>query len=257
MTRTYEEKIQILTLRDQGKNKCEIERITGIPRSTIRDCISQYMDLAALEEDVKAQAIKAFPALKSVKDSRQAGIQQAYSYLLGIYLGDGCISKMGRTYSLRVSCDSRYPNIIEAIREAIQKILPHNVVDAMKLKYNCVVVGCYSNEWPELFPQHGEGMKYLRKIQLEQWQQEIVDQYPLEFFKGLYHSDGIRSQNIVKGKDYRRYSFTNMSEDIRQMFVHACELLGLHWTTKTSKRDIMISRREDVAYLDSLIGPKS
>lgn len=257
MTRTYEEKAQILWLWDNGKNKSEIERLTGIPRATVRDCIIKYRSLSALEEDAKNQSSKVFPALESVKNAHLKEMQQAYSYLLGIYLGDGCISKMGRTYRLRVSCASCYPNIIEAISEAIQKILPHNRIDAIKLEYNCVVVSCYSNEWPNLFPQHGDGRKHNRQIVLESWQQEIVDKYPLEFFKGLYHSDGTRSQNIVKGKDYRRYIFTNMSEDIRQMFVHACELLGLHWTTKTSKRDIMISRREDVAYLDSLIGPKN
>jgi hypothetical protein len=42
------------------------------------------------------------------------------------------------------------------------------------------------------------------------------------------------------------------------MFIHTFELLGLHWATKNGERhDIMIARREDEAYLDSVIGPKS
>ncbi|GIK66537.1 MAG: hypothetical protein BroJett018_43310 [Chloroflexota bacterium] len=255
MTRTFEEKKRVLELWSEGYNKLQIANMMGIPRTTVRDCITQYSNVAQLEQ--LALEDKLFSPKTRIYEAFDGELQRTYAYLLGLYLGDGCLSPTRSTYKIRITLDTRYPNIIAGCVQAIQTILPYNQVTPFKRKCNCVDVTCYSNEWPELFPQHGEGMKYRRKIQLEQWQQEIVDQYPLEFFKGLYHSDGTRSQNIVKGKDYRRYIFTNMSEDIRQMFIHACELLGLHWTTKTSKRDIMISRREDVAYLDSLIGPKS
>lgn len=255
MTRTFEEKKHILELWEQGYNKLQIANMTNIPRSTVKDCIAEYSSVTQLEQS--ALDNKLSNPKTRICETFDGELQKTYVYLLGLYLGDGCISHTRNTYKIRITLDSRYSNIIAACVQSIQTILPFNQVTPFKRKYNCVDVTCYSNEWPELFPQHGEGMKHLRKIQLEDWQQAIVDKYPLEFFKGLYHSDGTRSQNIVKGKDYRRYTFTNMSEDIRHMFVHACELLGLHWTTKTSKRDIMISRREDVAYLDSVIGPKN
>jgi hypothetical protein len=36
-----------------------------------------------------------------------------YAYLFGLYLGDGWIAAIGgRTFSLRISCDQRYPEII-------------------------------------------------------------------------------------------------------------------------------------------------
>lgn len=255
MTRTFEEKKRILELWSEGYNKLQIAKETKIPRGTVRDCIEQFGNVATLEQQYHQERLS--NALFYVQDTSLPQVQKEYAYLLGLYLGDGTVSKIPKTYKLRVFLDSRYPNIINGCAQAMQTILPTNKIGIIKQKGNWFVVQCHSNDLPDLFPQHGPGMKHLRKIQLEEWQQEIVDRYPLEFFKGLYHSDGTRSQNIVKGKDYRRYTFTNMSEDIRQMFIHACELLGLHWTTKTSKRDIMISRREDVAYLDSLIGPKS
>src|SRR5690606_28456063 len=109
----------------------------------------------------------------------------------------------------------------------------------------------------------GDGPKHERDIALEDWQQQIVDAYPLAFFRGLYHSDGSRFSNVVNGKDYPRYCFTNHSDDIRQLFCATCDGLGLHYTTKrrgslnNCVTDVYISRRRDVEYLDRCIGPKT
>lgn len=98
--------------------------------------------------------------------------------------------------------------------------------------------------------------KHNRPIILDPWQQQIIDLYPLEFFRGLYHSDGSRSRNVVKGKDYSRYFFCNNSDDIRKLFTSAAEKLGLHWT-QTNEINVAISRREDVAWLDEQVGAKA
>jgi len=49
--------------------------------------------------------------------------------------------------------------------------------------------------------------------------------------------------------------FTNASTDILSIFTDALGLLGVHWT-QTTARDISIARHEDVAYLDTFVGPK-
>src|ERR1700735_3138408 len=42
-------------------------------------------------------------------------LRAAYAYLLGLYLGDGCISAHAReVFRLRVVLDARYPGIIES-----------------------------------------------------------------------------------------------------------------------------------------------
>lgn len=98
---------------------------------------------------------------------------------------------------------------------------------------------------------------------LESWQQRIVDGYPLEFFRGLYHSDGCRFSNVINGKDYPRYQFSNTSTDIVKLYTDTCDRLGLNWTftTRSSRQnvatDVYISKRKDVAYLDSVIGAKT
>jgi hypothetical protein len=72
----------------------------------------------------------------------------------------------------------------------------------------------------------------------------------------LIQSDGCRDKNVVKGKSYPRYAFTNNSEDIKEIFCSALDLLGIHWT-KPNMKSIAVSRRRDVAILDSFVGPKS
>ncbi|MDQ7027020.1 MAG: hypothetical protein Q9P01_09515 [Anaerolineae bacterium] len=117
-------------------------------------------------------------------------------------------------------------------------------------------MNCYSQELPIIFPQHGAGRKHHRDITLEDWQQHIVNTFPLEFFRGLYHSDGSRSQNIVNGKNYPRYLFANWSDDIRKLFTETTEKLGLSWTT-ANWHNVAISKRKDVEWLDKHVGAKA
>ena len=49
--------------------------------------------------------------------------------------------------------------------------------------------------------------------------------------------------------------FTNASIGILEIFTDALDALGLHWT-RTTARIISVARREDVAYLDTFVGPK-
>ena len=74
--------------------------------------------------------------------------------------------------------------------------------------------------------------------------------------RGLIQSDGCRDLNFVNGKSYPRYQFSNESDDIRGIFIDACERLGLHWTTPTYKV-VSVSRRSDVEELDRFVGSKT
>jgi hypothetical protein len=48
-----------------------------------------------------------------------------YAYLFGLYLGDGWIAAIGgRTFSLRISCDQRYPEIIASAARAMAGVNP-------------------------------------------------------------------------------------------------------------------------------------
>ena len=72
--------------------------------------------------------------------------------------------------------------------------------------------------------------------------------------RGLIHSDGCRFQNTGTNWSWARYSFKQVSRDIRTIFCDACDWLGLRWTE--AKTTIYVSRKADVAILDEFIGPK-
>lgn len=245
----------ILELWEQEPNKKKIARITGIPRATVTECIQRYGSPAGLEARCeKASRSKIGLVLSRIQNEDE--VRKAYAYLFGLYLGDGCITlnANGRSYRLRISLDKKYPQIIKSCMQVASTVLPDNKISLVESVGHYDV--SYHNKYlPEIFPQHGTGPKHLRDITLVDWQQAIVDEFPLEFFRGLYHSDGSRSQNIVKGKNYPRYFFSNFSPQIRQLFADTCDKLGLRWTI-TNNVSIAVSRREDVEYLDRVIGAK-
>lgn len=53
--RSYYDLKQILELWEQGYNKMQISKLTGIPRATIRDCIERYGSVANLEALIAGQ----------------------------------------------------------------------------------------------------------------------------------------------------------------------------------------------------------
>jgi hypothetical protein len=77
--------------------------------------------------------------------------------------------------------------------------------------------------------------------------------------RGLIRSDGCRAINRIKGAGkryaYPRYTFTNHSADIRQIFCHYLDALDIAWRPMTWKH-IPIARRDAVAKLDAFVGPK-
>lgn len=186
----------------------------------------------------------------------------SYVYLLGIYLGDGCLSKAPRdVWRLRLFQDQRYVLLIRQWAEAIRAVTQRE--PGTIARQGCVEI--YSNwkHWSCLFPQHGLGRKHLRRLEFREWQMNLVRRYPRELVRGLIQSDGCRSINRVRrpARDgykeyaYVRYFFTNASLEIRAMFVLGCGLIGVDCRVMT-ERVISVARRESVEILESFIGPK-
>jgi hypothetical protein len=233
----------IFKLIADGMNDCAILRCTGIPRRTIQtwrrrppvrrrqDCPVQPHDEASL------------PA-------------RPYSYLLGLYLGDGCISRNRRVWALRITLDKSYPGIIDAAVRAINEVLGRKGAGAYPRKTGCTDVVSYSKHWPCLFPQYGAGRKHERLIRLESWQRALVAKATEDFVRGLIDSDGCRVVANDRGVASLRYHFTNHSEDILGLFTGALDAPGIPWT-RNSWHTIGIYRKAATARLDEFVGPKS
>jgi hypothetical protein len=133
-----------------GMNDCAIARQTGIPRSTVREWrVRRRVRLRAISESA-CDVFHHFSAIAAAP----------YCYVLGLYLGDGCISRMGRVWRLRITLDQKYPGIIEECREAIDTLMPRQRASIAPQPKGCVVVSLYSKHWPCLLPQHGPGRKH-------------------------------------------------------------------------------------------------
>jgi hypothetical protein len=187
--------------------------------------------------------------------------QPEYAYLLGQYLGDGVVFRGAKgNYGLRIASDAQYAGIIAECCDVIERIKGRRPHVRYHRDKRLASITSYGRAWPCLLPQHGPGRKHSRTIALVPWQVEIVEEHPGRFLRGLIHSDGWRGLNRVhvKGRDYEypRYQFSNRSDDIRTLFTHACELLGVAWRP-WGRYHISVARREAVARLDQFVGPKS
>jgi hypothetical protein len=252
MTRSVDEVSKCLEMRAAGLNACQIARATGIPRATVRDWITGRLPRG--RDDCGFGVCHACGQQEHVRDAFTA----EYAYVLGVYLGDGCISAHPRrVFRLRITLDIAYPGIIDEVARAVKVVQPKNRVGCYVRPDNCVQVSSYSRSWPCLLPQHGGGVKHERPIRLQAWQWAHVEDNPEHFLRGLIHSDGHRFMNTGRGGwRHPRYGFTNASYDIRHIFCETCDLLGLHWT-RGGERLIYVSRKADVARMDEFIGPKA
>jgi hypothetical protein len=236
----------------QGLSDREVGRITGIPLGTVRKWRTGKRRSPDKPRRLCCARCDGLPLDEA-----------AYSYLLGLYLGDGHISRQRRdVFALSIFCADAWPGLIAAAKQAVHEVMPISSVFTVQ-RIGMTEVKSTSKHWPCLFPQHGPGMKHTRKIELADWQQVIVDRYPGDFARGLFHSDGCRGMNRVRrvladGErwyEYPRYMFVNMSTDILELCGQTLDRLGVAWRF-SKPTTISVARRDAVARLDEFVGPK-
>lgn len=190
-----------------GESLNSISKRLGTSRATLRD----WRDRPGRADDPTA-----CPRCTNGKLERGP-----YAQLLGLFLGDGCLSSQAKgVYALRITCDVVYPRLVEEAAAAVRAVHPTRPVHRTEAP-GCVVLTSYWKHWPCLFPQHGPGPKHLRRIELADWQQQVVADFPESFLRGLFDADGCR-------------------------------------VTKLPRRNALsVARRQAVARLDEFVGPKS
>ncbi len=251
--RRQEEFESVMTLMEAGRGDSEIARLTGVPRATI----SAWRH---------GRGARYHHRLSAARPSWRPPDPRSYSYLLGVYLGDGCIvTTREQAAWLVITLDAAYPGIVEETATATEACFPDTPVRRYSRGDGSVAaVQVNHPALPCAFPQHGAGRRHLRPIELVSWQLEVTHRFPEALLRGLIHSDGCRTVNRFKTRlpsgrlapyEYPRYFFSNLSEDIRRIFCDHCDLLGIRWT-QSNPRNISISHRKSVALLDEFIGPK-
>jgi hypothetical protein len=159
-----------LGLIERGQSLLSISRSTGIARSTLRDWRDHPQCLRQRNVCPRCAEIPSIP---------QPGDE--YAYLLGLYLGDGCISRNGDpakgVWVLRIACANSWPGLLAECAKAVQAIRPDNKVGIVG-HGGCKYVTAYSRHWLCLLPQHGSGKKHDRRIELEAWQRVLTTEHP-------------------------------------------------------------------------------
>ncbi|MFD9455291.1 helix-turn-helix domain-containing protein [Streptomyces sp. NPDC059985] len=249
-----------VTLLRGGTPNAQVARQLGVPVGTVG--YWKHTDRAKRGECPGRHQPQCPHCLNSPLDA------EAYSYVLGLYLGDGHISRYSqhRAPNLMITCDDKWPGLMNLAEQAIRRVFPGNKVCRVR-KTGCHNVKVYSQHLECLFPQHGPGRKHERRIVLEAWQQEIVDAHPWEFVRGLIHSDGCRVMNwttrtvggVTKRYEYPRYFFTNKSDDIRKLCTDTLTKVGVEWTVLARGCDpfnVSVARKASVALMDAHVGAK-
>jgi hypothetical protein len=260
MTRPPADVRKVDLLSAHGVSDYEVARRTGVPRSTVqrwRRVGPPTRQRAAADHGERC------PACGQPHQEVHDLPGGPYAYLLGQYLGDGTIYGTGRGArgrTLRISSDAAYPGIIRECWVVVGQLRGRRPTLRVHTDRRMVDIVSSWTAWPCLIPQHGPGRKHSRAIELAPWQRAIVEAYPGPFLRGLIHSDGWRGVNRVhvKGRtyEYPRYQFSNRSDDIRQLFTYACDLVGVAWRP-WGKYHISVARRDAVLLLDQFVGPKA
>ena len=100
---TAEDVVRVRQLASYGLDNSQIARLTGVSRAAIRDWLRS--------DSKRLTTPSSAPCGHDLHEFEQLPARQ-YGYLLGVYLGDGTVSRFGRVFGLRVFMDSRYPSII-------------------------------------------------------------------------------------------------------------------------------------------------
>src|SRR5215472_10789608 len=148
-------RLRAINLIEQGHTLLAISKSTGIERSTLRNWRDHPEKLASCQGCCpRCETPRSLPVP-----------QGSYAYLLGLYLGDGCISRAGDSrkdvWVLRIMCADAWPGLLGECKQAMRTIRPDNAVGSRQ-RDGCTEVRSCSKHWPCFFPQHGPGRKHDR-----------------------------------------------------------------------------------------------
>lgn len=131
------------------------------------------------------------------------------AYVVGLALGDGSLSNPnGRATCLRITCDLKYPHLIQKIAASIQKLLPWNKVSSVRKWGNALDIQCYSKHWESLLGWRvGKGSKIIQQVSIPDWIEES-DKFRIACLRGLLETDG----SIYIDRGYPMVMFVNCAE---------------------------------------------
>lgn len=243
---------EVLEKYEQNYKISYLSKIYSVPRATILYWLkSNILNTIKIKHNTNNKTIESIYEYIS-KNYKE------YSFILGLYLGDGCITENGRnetSYKLRISQDNKYPKVVNTIQTKLSEFFGKE----SKLVENkgCFHITIYDKYLPYYLPQHGKGFKHDRDVKLNEFQRKIIDYR--ELMKGLWLSDGSFYIARIRKYKYERYNFTNKSLDIIELFEKCLEIEGVNYSKRLKPNNIWIieiQNKKGVENLKSILGTK-
>ena len=171
------------------------------------------------------------------------------AYLVGLALGDGNLSNPnGRAVRLRITCDKKYPKLIDRVIFLLQKLFPQNKIGVINRRDSCVDISCYSNKLEDMLGWKAKnGSKIKQKVSIPNWIKKDLN-YVKPCLRGLIETDG----SIYYDRKYLMINFVTVVPSLANDFSSLVKELGFICNTQITqpkiglpKHTIRISRRSD------------
>jgi len=132
------------------------------------------------------------------------------AYVIGIAIGDGNLSKPGpRAVRLRITCDKKYPKLLNRIVKSLKQLLPENRVGIVD-RETLVDVSVYSNHLEGLLGwKANKGPKFIQKVRIPDWI-KIDKSCTASCLKGLLETDG----SVYLDRGYRMVIFSTINVEL-------------------------------------------
>jgi DNA-binding transcriptional regulator WhiA len=133
------------------------------------------------------------------------------SYVIGLALGDGNLSNPnGRAQRLRITCDKKYPVLIEKISDTLAELFPQNKVSVVDRDKGYLDISVFSNHLEEILPwKSNSGSKFVQNANVPDWIKEN-NVYKIECLRGLIETDG----SVYFDRKYKMVIFKTIILDL-------------------------------------------
>ena len=176
------------------------------------------------------------------------------AYIIGLALGDGNLSNQnGRAPRLRISCDKKYPILLNRVSASLTKLLPDNKVHIINRK-GCFDVSCYSNYLPTILGWKPKGgSKYIQKTTIPSWIRENP-KHLKACLRGLIETDG----SVYIDRGYTMVNFVTIIPELAKQVFESLKHIGYRpnlqiTQPKTGKEKITIRIARDAqAFINDL-----
>ena len=205
---------------------------------------------ASVRKDVQVRVLPPLPTA-SAGPSFSTSQLQPYSYLLGVYLGDGCISRAPRTFRLEIYMNAKDTRVIRQTADAMRELLPRNRV-GFRCRPSVVVVKLVFESVATTVSTAWAGPQALAADR-----PRVVAARDRGAASGRFRAGLPRLRRVSPpaNRSWSQLSRVLVPQPLRghrDAVATACDLAGLRWR-RSNRETITIARRHDVARLDELM----